>query len=94
LSWCYEREDYVDLLKLIYDISMSARKGGSGSSRLEHYTRTILSDLVQYLNTVPNRLSGHTDVRPYPGLSGYSNWELSADRANAARRLPSEPMKD
>lgn len=58
-----------------------------GSSRLKDYTQTILSTLATYLNTVPNRvsLSGHTDVRPYPGRS-YSNWELSADRANAARR--------
>jgi chemotaxis protein MotB len=58
-----------------------------GSSRLKDYTQTILSEVAQYLNTVPNRisLSGHTDVRPYPGKT-YSNWELSADRANAARR--------
>jgi chemotaxis protein MotB len=37
---------------------------------------------------VPNRISitGHTDTRAYPGQGGYSNWELSADRANAARR--------
>jgi chemotaxis protein MotB len=58
-----------------------------GSSRLKDYTQTILVELAKYLSTVPNRisLSGHTDVRPYPGRS-YSNWELSADRANAARR--------
>ncbi len=37
---------------------------------------------------MPNRLSltGHTDATPYAGGSGYTNWELSADRANAARR--------
>lgn len=59
-----------------------------GGSRLKSYTETILSELPKYLNTVPNRisLSGHTDIKPYPGRSGYSNWELSADRANAARR--------
>ena len=41
-----------------------------------------------YLGSVPNRISitGHTDIRAYPGQGGYSNWELSADRANAARR--------
>ena len=41
------------------------------------------------LNEVPNRisLSGHTDATPYSsGEKGYSNWELSADRANASRR--------
>ena len=60
-----------------------------GSARLKDYTTNILHELANYLNTVPNHLaiSGHTDVRPYPGGSGgYSNWELSSDRANAARR--------
>ena len=45
--------------------------------------------LAADLNQMPNRLSisGHTDATPYgAGLTGYSNWELSADRANAARR--------
>jgi chemotaxis protein MotB len=38
---------------------------------------------------VPNKISveGHTDAKPYVGKGNYSNWELSADRANAARRL-------
>ena len=59
-----------------------------GSARLKDYTDTILKTLAGYLNTVPNRLSvtGHTDIRPYPGGVNYTNWELSADRANAARR--------
>jgi chemotaxis protein MotB len=41
------------------------------------------------LSTVPNRISieGHTDAQPYSGAANYSNWELSTDRANAARRL-------
>ncbi len=59
-----------------------------GSARLKDYTTEILKTLAGYLNTVPNRISisGHTDIRPYPGGVGYTNWELSADRANAARR--------
>jgi chemotaxis protein MotB len=59
-----------------------------GSARLRDYTQNILRELTPYLSSVPNRISitGHTDVRPYPGQGGYSNWELSADRANAARR--------
>jgi chemotaxis protein MotB len=59
-----------------------------GSARLKDYTTAILKTLAGYLNTVPNRISisGHTDIRPYPGGVGYTNWELSADRANAARR--------
>jgi len=59
-----------------------------GSARLRDYTQSILHELAPYLTSVPNRISitGHTDIRPYPGQGGYSNWELSADRANAARR--------
>jgi chemotaxis protein MotB len=59
-----------------------------GSARLEPYTVAILTELAKYLNTVPNHLSltGHTDGTPYPGGSGRTNWDLSADRANAARR--------
>ncbi len=59
-----------------------------GSAKLKDYSNDILKTLAGYLNTVPNRISltGHTDIRPYPGGGNYSNWELSADRANAARR--------
>jgi len=61
----------------------------SGSFRLQSYTINILNELAPYLQGVPNRLSitGHTDTTPFGGGdSGYTNWELSADRANAARR--------
>jgi chemotaxis protein MotB len=59
-----------------------------GGTTLKDYTTQILLEVAKYLNTVPNRvsLSGHTDAKPYSGARGYSNWELSADRANAARR--------
>jgi chemotaxis protein MotB len=59
-----------------------------GSSRLKAYTSNILHELTPYLNSVPNHLSlsGHTDTTPYAGISGYTNWDLSTDRANAARR--------
>ena len=55
---------------------------------LQPYTSDILHVLGMVLNDVPNRigLSGHTDSTPYMTASGYSNWELSADRANASRR--------
>jgi chemotaxis protein MotB len=58
-----------------------------GSSKMKDYTTVIIKELTGYLNSVPNRLSlsGHTDVTPY-SRAGYSNWDLSADRANAARR--------
>jgi chemotaxis protein MotB len=58
-----------------------------GSSKLEDYSTKILYELSNIINNVPNRISisGHTDIKPYVAVN-YSNWELSADRANAARR--------
>ena len=55
---------------------------------LQPYTREILHVIAIVLNEVPNKvgLSGHTDATPYMSDAGYSNWELSADRANASRR--------
>ena len=61
----------------------------SGSASLLPHTRLLLQEMAKILNDVPNRLSisGHTDATPFAaGERGYSNWELSADRANAARR--------
>jgi chemotaxis protein MotB len=59
-----------------------------GSAKIKDYAGTILHELAPYLNSVPNRisLSGHTDTAAYGTVAGYTNWELSADRANAARR--------
>jgi chemotaxis protein MotB len=63
-----------------------------GGTRLKDYTGVILREVASYLNSVPNRisLSGHTDDKPYTGARGYTNWDLSADRANAARRALQE----
>ncbi len=61
----------------------------SGSALVKPYMRDILREIGTALNDVENRisLSGHTDSTPYGnGERGYSNWELSADRANASRR--------
>jgi chemotaxis protein MotB len=57
-------------------------------AELQPYTKEILHEIGFVLNDVPNRigLSGHTDSTPYMSETGYSNWELSADRANASRR--------
>jgi len=61
----------------------------SGSSKLNADGRELLVTLAQELGKLPNKLSieGHTDSKPYPGIANYSNWELSTDRANSARRL-------
>lgn len=59
-----------------------------GSDRLKPYTRRILGQIAETINEVDNRISitGHTDARRYTQVHDYTNWELSADRANAARR--------
>jgi chemotaxis protein MotB len=61
-----------------------------GRAELQPYARDILLEIGRMLNTVDNKVSlaGHTDATPYAsGEKGYSNWELSADRANASRRV-------
>ncbi|TSE20787.1 Motility protein B [Tepidimonas alkaliphilus] len=61
----------------------------TGSALLKPYMRDILRAIAEVLKEVDNRiaLSGHTDATPYgSGERAYSNWELSADRANASRR--------
>jgi chemotaxis protein MotB len=61
----------------------------SGSAKLNGDGQDMLITLAHELGKLPNKLSieGHTDSKPYSGSGTYSNWELSADRANAARRL-------
>jgi chemotaxis protein MotB len=62
-----------------------------GSANLKPETQAMLKLIAQELGKLPNRITveGHTDSRPY-GTKNYTNWELSADRANAARRLLEE----
>jgi len=61
----------------------------SGSAVIKPYMRELLREIGSVLTEVPNHLTleGHTDAQPFPGGDrGYSNWELSSDRANASRR--------
>lgn len=60
----------------------------SGRAELKYYSQDILFELAKTLGSVDNKLSltGHTDATPFKGRPGYTNWELSADRANTARR--------
>lgn len=61
----------------------------TASAELRPYTRDLLRAIGRLLNDVPNRLSlsGHTDAAPFVGGErGFSNWELSSNRANASRR--------
>jgi len=74
-------------------IEMLETKAGtfykSGSAQLSESGQELLALLASELKTLPNQLliEGHTDSVQYSKDANYSNWELSADRANAARRL-------
>lgn len=60
----------------------------SGSPHPTDSGKGLLQALAEEIGKLPNQVTmeGHTDSTPFVGLDGYSNWELSADRANAARR--------
>ncbi len=61
----------------------------NGSAKVSVSGKEILTLLARQLGQVRNRISieGYTDAKPYKSDDGYTNWDLSADRANAARRL-------
>ncbi|MDR3754699.1 MAG: flagellar motor protein MotB, partial [Terracidiphilus sp.] len=61
----------------------------SGSANLSSNGQELLALLAPELKALPNQLQieGHTDAAQYSNGTNYSNWELSADRANSARRL-------
>jgi chemotaxis protein MotB len=74
-------------------IELIEDKGGTffetGSPKLSQKGEELLHLLSTQLKTLPNRLliEGHTDAQPFSNDVGYTNWELSSDRANSARRL-------
>ena len=61
----------------------------SGNAHPTDNGQELLGMLAEELGKLPNKVSieGHTDSNPYSGARDYTNWELSADRANAARRI-------
>jgi len=61
----------------------------SGSAKISKDSQDLLDTLAEELGKLPNKLAfeGHTDSKPYTEGGNYGNWELSTDRANAARRL-------
>lgn len=60
-----------------------------GSATLKPEAIGLLRVIAGRIGRMPNHLAieGHTDSRPYSRAGDYSNWELSSDRANAARRV-------
>ena len=61
----------------------------SGSAAMNPRSKELLTKVAEVVKALPNKIeiSGHTDAKPYPGANNYTNWELSADRANASRRV-------
>ncbi|MBU0858760.1 MAG: flagellar motor protein MotB, partial [Alphaproteobacteria bacterium] len=61
----------------------------SGSAEMFDRARLLMTKVGEVVRTMPNQASvrGHTDSNPYPPGAKYTNWELSADRANASRRV-------
>jgi len=74
-------------------IELTESAGGtffdSGSAKITGDSVGVIRALAEELGKLPNKLAieGHTDAKPYGAGSLYTNWELSSDRANAARRL-------
>jgi chemotaxis protein MotB len=69
----------------------------SGSPVPTEYGKNLLGTLAAEIGKLPNKITmeGHTDTKPFVGRDGYGNWELSTDRANAARRwMQSHGMRD
>ncbi len=69
----------------------------SGSPAPTKYGEELLSTLATEIGKLPNRVTmeGHTDSKPFNGRDNYSNWELSTDRANSARRwMQAHGMRD
>jgi chemotaxis protein MotB len=60
----------------------------SGSAQMFEHTRKLIALVVDAVRTLPQRIAvkGHTDAAPFINDNGYSNWELSTDRANSSRR--------
>ena len=73
-------------------IQIIDQEGGSmfpsGSAQMKPRTGGLVRQIAQVVNELPNKvvISGHTDATPFHTEHGYTNWELSSDRANAARR--------
>jgi chemotaxis protein MotB len=61
----------------------------TGSARMAESAQRVFTAIAQELGKLPNDVlvEGHTDSRQYTDQEGYTNWELSADRANAVRRV-------
>jgi chemotaxis protein MotB len=62
---------------------------GAGNAKMSEKTKLVLGEIAKFIKKVPNDISitGHTDAGLFVRSDGYSNWELSSDRANTTRRV-------
>ncbi len=83
----------IDMTKEGMRIQIVDQDGGSmfkgGTAQMNERTKQIMREIAVVIGKLPNDLSisGHTDASPFETKDGYSNWELSSDRANASRRV-------
>ncbi len=88
----YKNQLYIDIsdkgLRIQIVDKANRPMFSSGSSYLQPYTRKILGEIAASISKLSSKISitGHTDATPFKSRVDYTNWELSADRANAARR--------
>lgn len=88
-------EDQIEVTVTAEGLRIELQEGGqdtffdSGSSQVKGQTRDVLRVIARELSALPQSIAveGHTDARPFGRDHAYTNWELSADRANAARRI-------
>jgi len=91
-------EDQIEVTVTAEGLRIELQEGGrdtffdSGSAHVKAQTRQVLQVIAKELATLPQSLAieGHTDATPFGTNRAYTNWELSADRANAARRIMEE----
>jgi chemotaxis protein MotB len=91
-------EDQIEVKVTAEGLRIELQEGGqdtffdSGSAHVKSQTRQVLEVIAKELAALPQSLAieGHTDATPFGRDRAYTNWELSADRANSARRIMEE----
>jgi chemotaxis protein MotB len=91
-------EDRIEVKVTAEGLRIELQEGGqdtffdSGSAQVKAQTRQVLQVIARELSALPQSIAieGHTDATPFGKDRSYTNWELSADRANAARRIMEE----